>query len=406
MKFIDEVAIAHKRVLLRVDLNVSLKKDGSIADDSRIRESVPTIKYLLDKQNKVIIVSHLGRPPARNPHNSLDKSFDELKVFSLEKIAHRLHTYLPGYHWHFVADFLTDASILEQAKMGEFVVLENIRFYKGEANNDLELAKQLGRLADIYVNDGFAVSHREAASVVGVTKYLPSYGGFLLKKEITELGKITEKPKSPFVAIIGGKKIQTKIKFISKLTRLADYVLLSGGLANTFLAAKGYDIGKSLYRKEELGQVNYLTSLAKHNGTRIILPEDAIVGSDPDGMKSEVKLIDAIDKHDQILDIGPKTQAAFEAIIGGAATIIWNGPLGYFENPLFKRGTDFIYYAIAQNKQAISVIGGGDTLAAIADKDNLENITHISTGGGAMLAFIEHGTLVGIEALEKSQKKL
>lgn len=393
MKFIDEVVIKNKRVLLRVDFNVPLKDDGSIADDSRIRETVPTIKYLLDKQNKVIVVSHLGRPEGRNPQDSL------------ERAAHRLHTYLPHYHWHFIHDFQTDNHLLLNQKSSEFAVLENIRFYPGEALNDKDFAKQLASLADIYVNDAFAVSHREAASVVGVTKYLPSYGGLLLKKEVTMLSKITEKPKKPVVAILGGKKISTKIKFISKLTRIADYVLLSGGLANTFLAARGFEIGKSLYRKEEMGQANYLTSLARHHGTKLVLPEDAIVGPSPDSDKSSVKLIDQLAKNDNMLDIGPKTQAVYESIISKAKTIIWNGPLGYFENPLYRRGTEFIYYAIEQNPQAISIIGGGDTIAAIADRDNLDKITHISTGGGAMLAFIEHGTLVGIEALKHGAKR-
>lgn len=393
MKFIDEVSIKHKRVLLRVDFNVPLKADGSIADDSRIRETLPTIKYLLDNQNKVIIVSHLGRPTERNRHDSL------------EKVTLRLHKYLSDYVWHFIPDFLTNGIVLTKQRPKEFAVLENIRFYPGEESNDDDFAKKLAGLADIYVNDAFAVCHRKAASVVAVTKYLPSYGGFLLKKEIKMLSRVTENPKKPFVAIIGGKKISTKIKFISKLTRLADYVLLSGGLANTFLAARSVEIGKSLYRREELGQANYLTSLAKRNGTKIVLPEDAIVGRDPDGNKSEERLIGYLKKSDQILDIGPKTQAMYQTIISTAKTIVWNGPLGYFENPLFKRGTDFVYYAIEQNPKAVSIIGGGDTIAAIADKDNLDKITHISTGGGAMLAFIEHGTLVGIEALKEANKR-
>ena len=217
------------------------------------------------------------------------------------------------------------------------------------------------------------------------------------------LSKVIKDPKKPFVAILGGKKISTKIKFISKLTRLADFVLLSGGLANTFLAARGFEIGKSLFRQEEMGEANYLTSVAKRHNTRIVLPEDAVVSKSTDSEISQVKLINNLAKSDQVLDIGPKTQAEYETIISKAKTIIWNGPLGYFENPLYKRGTDFIYYAIEQNPKAVSVIGGGDTLAAIAGKENLDKITHISTGGGAMLAFIEHGTLVGIDALNKTK---
>lgn len=392
MKFIDEVIIKHKRVLLRVDFNVPLKADGSIADDSRIRETVPTIKYLLDNQNKVIIVSHLGRPDAPNKHDSL------------EKVTLRLHRFLPDYYWHFIADFMTNSIVLTKQRPREFAVLENIRFYPGEETNDREFAKRLAKLADVYVNDAFAVCHRKAASIAAITKYLPSYGGLLLKKEIKMLSKITENPAKPLVAIIGGKKIASKIKFISKLTRIANYLLLAGGLANTFLAARGFEIGRSIYCKEELGQANYLTAIARRHGTKIILPEDAITGQGSESDKSRLKLITQIAKRDEMLDIGPKTQAEYATVISRAKTIIWNGPLGYFENPLYGRGTDFIYYAIEQNPKAVSIIGGGDTIAAIADRDNLDRITHISTGGGAMLAFIEHGTLVGIEALKNCTK--
>jgi len=402
MKFIDQVSIENKKVLLRVDFNVPLNSSGSISDDSRIRETVKTIKYLLDKKNKVIIVSHLGRPRggtfSENVKGENVKGENEL---SLEKATRQLHKYLSSYNYHFIRDFLSDSHLLLKQKNGEFSVLENIRFYPEESENDAEFAKRLASLGDVYVNDAFAVSHRRAASIVAVTKYLPSYGGLLMKREVTMLKKATDNPKKPYVAIIGGKKISTKIKFLSKLTKIVDDILLSGGLANTFLAARSINIGKSLYRKEELSEANYLTSLARRHGTRIHLPEDAIAGSDPNGTKSEVKLLDNLKKSDMILDIGPKTQAVYETIISRAKTIVWNGPLGYFENPLFRRGTDFIYYAIEQNPKAVSIIGGGDTIAAISGHENLDQIDHISTGGGAMLAFIEHGTLVGIDALEK-----
>lgn len=392
MKFIDEVSIRNKKVLLRVDFNVPLKPNGDIANDARIRETVPTIKYLLARKNKVIIVSHLGRPESRNNH------------YSLEKVAQRLHTFLRDYYWHFVRDFTNDTDILKVQRPAEFAVLENIRFYPGETLNDSNLAKKLSELADVYVNDAFAVSHRKAASITAITKYLPSYGGLLLKKEVAMLSKITKKPAQPLVAILGGKKIATKLKFLGKLTKLADYILLSGGLSNTFLAARGFEVGKSICRKEELAQVNYLTMIAKHHGTKIVLPEDAVVGLNPENDKSSVKLITQIKRQEEILDIGPKTQAVYETIISRARTIIWNGPLGYFENPQYARGTEFIYYAIEQNPKAVSIIGGGDTIAAIGNRDNLDKITHISTGGGAMLAFIEHGTLAGIEALESCAK--
>lgn len=369
MKFVDEYNIRHKRVLLRVDFNVPLNQDGSIADDRRIRETVLTIKHLLALKNKIIIVSHLGRPLKRNAQDSLKKT------------VLRLHDYLPNYKWHFVPDFMTDDHILKDLDSEEFAVLENIRFYPGEATNDSGFAKNLARLADVYVNDAFGVSHRKVASIVAITSYLPSFGGLLLKKEISMLKKVTEEPKRPFVAVIGGKKISTKIKFISKLIRLADYILLSGGLANIFLAARSYKMKGEVFHREELGYVNYLTSLAKRCGTKIFLPDDVIVGYGPDSQKSWLKSIDALSSKDLILDIGPSTQATYGTIIGKSKTVIWNGPLGYFENPLFKRGTDFIYYAIVLNKGAVSVIGGGDTVAAIADLKNSDNVTHISSSG-------------------------
>lgn len=400
MKYIDDHSIRNKRVLLRVDFNVPLKHDGSIADDSRIRETVQTIKHLLDNKNKVIIVSHLGRPEGHD-YEALSSN----KTLSLEKAFRKLKTYLEGYEGYFVHDFTSGKSGLEEMNERSYAVLENIRFFPGEETNDRGFAEKLAGIADVYVNDAFAVSHRKCASVVGITNLLPSFGGLLLKKEVNSLQKVTENPKKPFAAIIGGKKISTKIKFISKLTRMADYILLSGGLANTFLAARSINIGRSLYRKEELAQANYLTSIARRHGTKIILPEDAITGVDPDGIKSNERLIGNVGKNEMILDIGPKTQALYASIISKSKTIIWNGPMGYFENPLFKRGTDFVYYAIEQNPNAISIIGGGDTIAAIADRDGLSKITHISTGGGAMLAFIEHGSLVGIDAIEKSEKR-
>lgn len=400
MKFIDDYSIKKKNVLLRVDFNVPLKHDGSIADDSRIRETVQTIKYLLDNKNKVIIVSHLGRPEGHD-YESLSSD----KSLSLERVFRKLKSYLEGYDGYFVRNFTSDSSAIREMAEGSYAVLENIRFFAGEETNDRDFAKSLAGLAEIYVNDAFAVSHRSCASVVGITEHLPSYGGLLLKKEVTSLQKVTENPKKPFTAIIGGKKISTKIKFISKLTRIADNILLSGGLANTFLAARSVNIGKSLYRKEELAQANYLTSLAKRHGTKIVLPEDAITAADPDGIKSNERLISKVGGNEMILDIGPKTQALYASIISKSKTIIWNGPMGYFENPLFKRGTDFVYYAIEQNPSAVSIIGGGDTIAAIADRDGLDKITHISTGGGAMLAFIEHGTLAGIEAIERNNKR-
>lgn len=386
MKFIDEVEIKNKTVLLRVDFNVSLNANLSIADDARVRLSLPTIEHLLKYKNKLILIAHLDDPKERDPKTSL------------VRVKNRLHEYLPDYRISFVEDFLKNPDIVSQ-KDTPLVMLENLRFYEGEKKNDPELAKSLASLADVFVNDAFGVSHRDHASVVGVPKLLPSYGGLLMKKEIENLSKLIHNPKRPFVAIIGGKKITTKIHFIDKLASKADYLLLGGGLANTFIAAEGHGLGNSLMDKEDVKIAKHILSLARHEHTRFVLPKDAVVGDELDSTTSEVKKVSAIDADDHVLDIGPETMAEFGSLIEDAKTIVWNGPVGYIENQVFRRGTDFLYYSLAKNEDAISIVGGGDTLAAINNKEHLEKITHISTGGGAMLEFIEKGTLPGIEAL-------
>lgn len=390
MKFIDDISLSHKKILLRVDFNVSLNPNHSIADDARIKQALPTIEYLLKHNNKLILIAHLGEPEKRNAADSLTR------------VARRLHDYLPHFKILLVEDFMKDSSRIEFQKENEIVLLENIRFYPGEQANDHAFTKQLAALGEIYVNDAFSVSHRKAASIVGLPKVLPAYGGLLLKKEVTMLDRIMKHPKKPFVAIIGGKKITTKIKFINKLTAVADYLLLGGGLANTFLLAQGEKLGDSIVSEDDIHQAKQILAHAQKEKTQILLPKDVVVAKDRSDTTSEVKRIAAVDKHDQILDIGPETQADFGAAIENAQTIVWNGPVGYMENQVFKRGTDFIYYAITENDKAISIVGGGDTLAAIAKKEYLEKITHISMGGGAMLEYIENGHLPGLDALEKS----
>jgi phosphoglycerate kinase len=390
MKFVDEITITHKTILLRVDFNVSLNPNHSIADDARIKQSLPTIEYLLKHNNKLILIAHLGEPEKRNPNDSL------------KPITKRLQEYLPHNKIVLVDDFLAHPEQITKQTPNEIILLENIRFYPGEQTNDPEFAKQLASLGEVYVNDAFSVSHRKSASVVGLPELLPSYGGLLLKKEITVLDNIMKHPKKPFVAIIGGKKISTKIKFISKLTATADYVLIGGGLANTFIAAQGFSMGKSLISKEDIGFAKQLLTHAKRENTQLLLPSDVVVGKSLESTTSEVKKTDAIGKDEEALDIGPETQAAFGKVVDEAHTIVWNGPVGYMENQEFNRGTDFLYYSITNNTHATSVVGGGDTLSAISKKEYLDKITHISTGGGAMLEFIENGTLPGIEALKKA----
>ena len=389
--YIDEVNISNKRVLLRADFDVSLNPNYTIADDARIRNNLPTIKYLLKKKNKLICVAKLDRPKGRDAK------------LSLKVVVNRLHQYLPGYKIKLIDDFLSkEKTTFENQNEKEILVMENIRFYPEEKQNDAAFAKKLAKLADVYVNDAFAMCHRSEASVTGVPKYLPSYGGLLLKKEIETISKTLKKQKKRFVAIIGGAKIETKINLIGKLTELANYVLVGGGLANTFLCAHGYEIGKSYCEYEKVAKARRLLFLAAQTHTAIVLPSDVVIG-DPNNSENGGKVVkvDQIPKGAVALDIGPETKAKFGSIIAKAKTIIWNGPIGYFENPAFRRGTDFIYYAIAGNKEAVSIVGGGDTLSAISNEEHLGRITHVSTGGGAMLEFIEKGTLPGIEALKK-----
>lgn len=387
--YIDQAEIKNKRILLRVDFNVTLNPDYTIADDERIRQAIPTIKYLLKHRNKIILVSHLDRPKGRNPK------------LSLKIVCRQLSNHFPHLKIKLVDDFLTEKKETFTAqKPNEIFVLENIRYYPEEKSNTNHFSQKLAALADIYVNDAFGVSHRPDASVVGVPHFLPSFGGLLLKKEIRMISKVMDKPEKPVVAIIGGAKISTKIHFIDKLLEIADQVLIGGGLANTFLCAKGIKIGKSFCEYEQTQNARKLLFLAKKKKTMIITPEDVVVAKSMTGNDSRVIKTETVQAGDYILDIGPETQAQYGAIIAQAKTIIWNGPVGYIENPAYRRGTDFIYYAITHNPDVVSIVGGGDTLAAISKKEYLDKITHISTGGGAMLEFIEKGTLPGIKALK------
>ncbi|MEK7079060.1 MAG: phosphoglycerate kinase [Patescibacteria group bacterium] len=388
--YIDEVEIKNQRVLARVDFDVSLNPDHSIANDVRIKQNLPTLKYLLKNNNRLICVAKLNRPKSRDPKHSL------------KPVVERLREYLPDNKITLVDDFLTcDQNIFKDQKPGEILVLENIRFYPKEKDYSTIFAKKLASLADVYVNDGFAVSHRTDTSVIGPPKYIPGYGGLLLKKELEMLNRVIKNPKKPIVAIIGGAKVSTKIGLVNKLVKMVDYLIIGGGLANTFVCAQGLEVGTSFCEYEAVQQARKLLALAKKNRAQIILPVDAVVAETKDDKESVVVKIENIPPKKSIFDIGPETKAHIGIILAKAKTIIWNGPVGYFENHAFRRGTDFIYYSITHNVGAVSIVGGGDTLAAISNKKYLSKITHISTGGGAMLEFIEKGTLPGIEALKR-----
>lgn len=389
---IDDVSLKNKTVLVRVDYNISLDERHHIINDERIKQSLPTLELLLKNNNTLILLSHLGKP-----HGPEEK-------FSLKPVSLRLQQLLPSVKIVFIEDFKD--LVREKTRMDNpnvIFMLENIRFHKGEDANDLSFAKDLASLADVYVNDAFSVSHREAASIVLLPTLLPSFAGILMKKEVEQISRIISSSKHPFVALLGGAKISTKIKLLKKIITLSDEILLGGGLANTFLLAKGIEIGHSLAEMSEIKTAQHLLTFASENTCSILLPVDAIVG-DKQGHNTREVSIRNISKNESIFDIGPQTQALYGAAILQAKTILWNGPFGVIENPVYKRGTDFLYYTITQNSQAHSLVGGGETLAALSKKEDLDHITHISTGGGAMLSYIENGSLVGIDALNKQQK--
>lgn len=384
IKYIDEVEIKNKTILLRVDFNVSLNPDHTIANDERIKQSLPTIKYLLKNNNRLILISHLGRP----------KGYD--KNFSLKIVVEKLKEYLPD-----VSIFLAKNLDETKEKKEQIIVLENIRFFPEEKKYSTLFAKKLSSLADIYINDAFAVCHRTDTSIIGPPQFLPSYGGLLLKKEISILDKVLKNPQKPVIAIIGGAKVSTKIGLLEKLSKIVDYLIIGGAMANTFLTSQGINIGQSFCEYDLIETARRFLSKQITKKPYIILPKDAVVSDNKESKEAETVKIERIPKNKSIFDLGPETLAEIGSIIAQSKTIIWNGPVGYFENPVFRNGTDFIYYSITQNNKATSIVGGGDTIAAISKKEYLEKITHISTGGGAMLEYIEKGTLPGIEVLKK-----
>lgn len=391
MHFVDDTTIKDKRVLVRVDFNVPLDAHQHIVNDERIRQSLPTIKLLLENNNLPILLSHLGQP----------KGTDE--KLSLRPIASRLQQLLPDIEVVFVPDLQSVPRENTRTGITKVVVLlENIRFFEGEKENDPRFCQELAKIGDVYINDAFSVSHRKEASIIGLPTLLPSYAGLLMKKEIEMVHMLLDNPAHPFVAILGGAKISTKIAFLAKLIELTDTILLGGGLANTFLLAQNKQTGQSLTEEDELSTARNLLAQAEKKGTRILLPRDVRTG-EKDTKESLIKSINELSEQDTIFDIGPQTIATYTEIIAEAKTLLWNGPLGYFENPAFAQGTEGIFQALVENTEAISVIGGGETITAIADEAERNKITHISTGGGALLDYIANGTLPGIDALNTSE---
>jgi phosphoglycerate kinase len=384
-KSVKDIDVKGKKVLVRVDFNVPLK-DGKVTDDTRIRAALPTINYLIDQGAVLILCSHLGRPKdAPDPEFSLKPVAEYLGGLLNKKVA-------------FAEDCIgpkAEAAVAE-LKPGDVLVLENTRFHKEEKKNDPEMARQLASLADVFVNDAFGSAHRAHASTEGVTKYLPSVAGFLLEKEIKYLDQAIENPKRPFVAILGGAKVSDKIGVIKNLLTKADTVLIGGGMANTFFKAQGYPIGDSLVEDDALDTAR---ELVKIGGSKLRLPVDMVI-ADKFANDAQTKIIDAGPVPDgwRILDVGPQTVENFSKVISEAGTVVWNGPMGVFEMSNFAKATFAVAKAVADSN-AISIIGGGDSAAAIAQSGLADKISHISTGGGASLEMLEGIQLPGLAAL-------
>lgn len=385
---IRDVDVKGKRVFCRVDFNVPMK-NGEITDDTRIRAALPTIQYLMEQGAKVILASHLGRPKGQ--------VVEELR---LNAVAQRLSDLLNK------SVIKTDEAYGEEAKQaisqledGEVLLLENVRFYPGEEKNDEELAKQFAELADLYVNDAFGAAHRAHASTEGIAHHLPAVAGFLMEKELQVLGSALNNPERPFTAIIGGAKVKDKIGVIDNLLDKVDNLIIGGGLAYTFVKAQGYEIGKSLLEEDKIDLAKEFMQKAKDKGVRFLMPVDAVVADDfSDEANTKVVDIKEIPSDWEALDIGPKTVELFEEAISSSKLVIWNGPMGVFELNSFANGTKGVADALAKT-EGYTVIGGGDSAAAVEKFGYAEKMDHISTGGGASLEFMEGKELPGVVAL-------
>ena len=387
---IEDIAVQGKKVLVRVDFNVPMDKEtGEITDDNRITAALPTIKYLYEHGAKVILCSHLGRP----------KGEFNMK-FSMAPVAKRLGE-LVDTNVILAKDVVGEDAQQKAAalKDGEILLLENVRFHAEEEKNDPAFAKQLADLAEIYVNDAFGTAHRAHASTAGVAAYLPTACGYLIEKEVSVMGKALENPDRPFVAILGGAKVKDKIGVINNLLEKVDTLIIGGGMAYPFLAAKGYEIGQSLLDEERIGFAKELMAKAEEKGVKLLLPVDTVVAKEF-AADAEHKTVDSteIPADWQGLDIGPKTQKLFHDAIVSAGTVVWNGPMGVFEFEAFAAGTKAVAAAMAECK-GVTIVGGGDSAAAVEQLGYKDQMTHVSTGGGASLEFLEGLELPGIAAI-------
>ncbi len=388
-KTIRDIDVSGKKVLVRCDFNVPQDENGNITDIRRIQGALPTIRYLIDNNAKVILCSHLGRPKG-----------EVKKEFSLLPVQKELSKEL-GIEVKLADDIVGKSAkeLTKNMKEREVVLLENVRFDKREEANDKELSKELASLADIYVNDAFGTAHRAHSSTAGVSEFLPSVSGFLIEKEIKFLGEALNNPERPFVSIIGGKKVSDKISVINNLLEKVDVLIIGGGMAYTFLKSEGLNIGKSICEEDKIDLAKELIEKAKEKNVKLLLPVDIKVAKEfSNEAESKVVAVDEIEDEWEGMDIGPKTIEEYKNILESAKTIMWNGPLGVFEFDNFAYGTNKIAEILA-NSNAITIIGGGDSAAAIEKAGYADKMTHISTGGGASLEFLEGKKLPGIECL-------
>ena len=392
-KSIEDVNVSGKRVLCRCDFNVPTK-DGKITSDKRIVAAMPTIKYLVDHKAKVILCSHMGKPKG-----------EYKPELSLKVVADRISELL-GQPVIMAKDVAGEDAKAKAAALqdGQVMLLENTRFEKGETKNDPELSKALASMADLFVNDAFGTAHRAHSSTAGVADYLPAVCGYLIQKEVSIMGKALADPERPFVAILGGAKVSDKLNVINNLLEKVDTLIIGGGMAFTFLAAKGYNIGSSLVDAEKIDYCKEMMAKAEAKGVKLLLPVDAVVAdSFPNPIDAEIPVetvaADAIPSDKMGLDIGEKSQALFAEAAKTAKTVVWNGPMGVFENPTLAKGTIAVAQALAESS-AVTIVGGGDSAAACEQLGFADKITHISTGGGASLEFLEGLELPGIACLE------
>lgn len=389
-KTVRDIEVSGKRVLVRVDFNVPLDKSGNVTDDTRIRAALPTIRYLLEKGARVILASHLGRPKG---------TFNE--KYSLKPVALRLEELL-GQKVAITEEAVGDIPRNEVSRLndGDVMMLENVRFYPEEEKNEERFARSLAELADVFVNDAFGAAHRAHASTEGVARAIPGVAGLLMEKEIEMLGKALFSPDKPFVAIIGGAKVSDKIAVIGNLLDKVDTLIIGGGMANTFLKARGHHMGKSLLEGDKVDLARELMDKAQNAGVQFMLPVDLVISraADPEAERKTVK-VEEVPEDWMALDIGPESSRLFGETVKSARTVVWNGPMGVFEMKPFAEGTFSVARALAESG-AVTIVGGGDSAAAVEKAGVAGRITHISTGGGASLEFLEGKKLPGLAVLQ------